>query len=385
MLVAMAAGACSGGQQTEEKGNPGKGDQQGSGKPDPGPNEQRERRSVRLLLGQLSYTRDAAKLAVGTKAKFQGVFTALDTEGQTVVVSSAKLYSGDEPAVPATVLAKDVLTDWAAAAKKYHAPSPGLFQVVVEGVVEELIPARFAVILEGEVLTGEQAGRSAQAKSEQKAKRDLTILARAYRLAANQLQRPPGHPEELQYGIGQQEYEAHDLGRFVIRWGLEVPGRGQLGSVLAYEAQAPTKGGLVVFADEDRTTEKVSPGRFKELVPELPPQRKSSPYYVEVFLGLENLRKMGNPRPGQLVKVKAELVTWKLKNGEPVRLQLGEPYDGPEKAVKAADLTRDFATDQEAARKKYRRQEFSRDVLVVEGILRAVTPPARMVLDGHTP
>ncbi|HYT87547.1 MAG TPA: hypothetical protein VEL76_02405, partial [Gemmataceae bacterium] len=67
-----------------------------------------------------------------------------------------------------------------------------------------------------------------------------------------------------------------------------------------------------------------------------------------------------------------------------VRFYLGEVYNGPGKALQAADVASDFAANYEAALKNYRKR-FPTFEFVVEGKLRAPLSGERILLEGYGP
>ena len=124
---------------------------------------------------------------------------------------------------------------------------------------------------------------------------------------------------------------------------------------------------------------KSPPGR-----PQQPADPLAGKAYVEVLLGLEGYN---NAAPqlavGKKAKFKAQIATASTK-GKIVKLHLGQLYTGDQKPVQAADLTKDFATDKAAAEKKYRREEFPRDEVIVEGLVLQLRPQRyTVILKGY--
>jgi hypothetical protein len=102
---------------------------------------------VEVLLGADNYQRVAPMLVKGQRAKFKGELAR--AQGNKVIVHVAEVYAGAEPAVKAEDLTKDFITDRAAAEKKYKREQWPQDQIIVEGMVVELIPDHYRLILAG--------------------------------------------------------------------------------------------------------------------------------------------------------------------------------------------------------------------------------------------
>jgi hypothetical protein len=108
-----------------------------------------EKPYVEVLLGGENYEKVASQLDKGKKLKFKGEVALAGSKGKKVVVHLAELYTGDQAAVQAAALTKDFLTDRPAAEKKYKREQYPNYQIIVEGVVTELLPDSFRVHLAG--------------------------------------------------------------------------------------------------------------------------------------------------------------------------------------------------------------------------------------------
>lgn len=104
---------------------------------------------VDLLLGKLAYDEAAPSLSVGKPAKFKARIVLPDSKKGRVRLHSGELYTGVQKAVSAAELTKDFDGDAVAARKKYSRHELPMEEMIVEGVVRELQPDNFSVILEG--------------------------------------------------------------------------------------------------------------------------------------------------------------------------------------------------------------------------------------------
>jgi hypothetical protein len=59
------------------------------------------------------------------------------------------LYTGDQPAIQAADLTRDFTKDKEAAKKKYNPTGKFAPDIIVEGVISELLPEKYQVLLAG--------------------------------------------------------------------------------------------------------------------------------------------------------------------------------------------------------------------------------------------
>jgi Concanavalin A-like lectin/glucanases superfamily len=99
---------------------------------------------VRVKLGGVNFEKAAPKLKVGQKALFKGEVAVAGSKGDEVVVHLADLYTGAEKPVSAADLTRELAADKVAFDKKYKSG-----EIIVEGVVTQLNPDNFSVVLAG--------------------------------------------------------------------------------------------------------------------------------------------------------------------------------------------------------------------------------------------
>jgi hypothetical protein len=100
---------------------------------------------------------------------------------------------------------------------------------------------------------------------------------------------------------------------------------------------------------------------------------------VEVFLGIDGYPEVTKRgvRVGQTIKVTGNLYVG--EDGR-VSLSLARPYEGPDRAVSAVELTRAAAKDKAAAEKNYKRPDGS---TIVEGVVAELNPESfTLALEG---
>jgi hypothetical protein len=100
---------------------------------------------VRVLLGGENYEKAGPKLKVGQKALFKGGVAVAGSRGDEVVIHQASLYTGADKPVSAADLTRELKADKEAFDKKYR-----FAEIVVEGVVAQLLPDKYSVDLEGD-------------------------------------------------------------------------------------------------------------------------------------------------------------------------------------------------------------------------------------------
>ena len=104
---------------------------------------------VKVLLGQENYQKSASRFAKGKKEKFKGELSVAGSKGKVVAMSLSEVYTGDKPAVQAADLTRDFMKDRSAALKKYNPMEKFAPEIIVEGVIAELVPERYTVLLAG--------------------------------------------------------------------------------------------------------------------------------------------------------------------------------------------------------------------------------------------
>jgi hypothetical protein len=118
--------------------------------------------------------------------------------------------------------------------------------------------------------------------------------------------------------------------------------------------------------------------------PAAPPDTSESGPRVEVMLSDDDY-KAAAPKleVGRAAKFKGEISTTGLK-GDKLIVHIAQLYTGGEAAVPAEQLTKDFLADAEAAQKKYRKEKFPHDEVIVEGKVTKLKPKEfRVILAGH--
>jgi WD40 repeat protein len=98
---------------------------------------------VEVLFGVDNYEAVTAKIKQGQTIKVKGIVSSATEDANRVVMSIGEVYTGTTPAVPTARLLKDRKADKEAFNRKYGGPEG----IVVEGVVDELLPQRSMLIL----------------------------------------------------------------------------------------------------------------------------------------------------------------------------------------------------------------------------------------------
>ena len=206
---------------------------------------------------------------------------------------------------------------------------------------------------------------------DQTTRTELMQVALMYTNFYSSLQRPPGNRRELFTDLSDSGAPPPvDLSRYGINWGATFTATTNPAlQLVAYEREAPTKGGMVIFAD--LKARKVSAAEFKTFLP-LPPAEPATTdaggAEVRVFMGGQGFGKAW-PAPGQPVKFKGTLTDLGIKvKGKVISVSCQlQVYNGPDKGISAAELAKDFIADPTAAKKKYDNRP-----VVLEGIIAAV-------------
>ncbi len=208
---------------------------------------------------------------------------------------------------------------------------------------------------------------------------ELKAVNRAYVAATLKLRQPPKNGTALVAGGGDQLPNGLDPTQYAIVWNIDpntIVGSGN-DVIVAYERKVPIKGGFAISADGSvRAVSAAEFGKYK--IP------GTGPYQVEILMGSDDFQEARQLSIGFGIQVQGQIVEGG-SNGNIVKLHVGRLYTGSEKAVKAADLTRDFVTNREAALKKYRDlSDKGGGKIIVEGAIRSIrTEESIVVLDGH--
>jgi uncharacterized protein (TIGR03067 family) len=127
---------------------------------------------VEVLLGEENARKALARnVQVGQTVKVKGDLAGWRED--RVLIQLGELYDGDLPAVSAEQLAKDFAEDKEAAEKKYK---KGTTTIVVKGVVKELRPGAFSMVLVGPAGEGGGTDAAAAESKDEANKKDLKAL-----------------------------------------------------------------------------------------------------------------------------------------------------------------------------------------------------------------
>jgi hypothetical protein len=113
------------------------------------PSQKTEKAYVEVLMGKDNFDKAAPQLVPAKTVKLKGELAWAGSRDKRVVVHLAGIYTGSDPAVTAVILTKDAVTDRAAAETKYKRDRYPSDEIIIEGVIKEVKPNDYLIILAG--------------------------------------------------------------------------------------------------------------------------------------------------------------------------------------------------------------------------------------------